>query len=229
MAGPLAFVVQAQNVQPVIAPRVRIIHPTGRRARGRTGTGEMAQPAIHLIRHRQDDVIGRERLAQTVGGNQPHHRILIRLAGIVGRENRNAIGDKPVPRRLVRQGLRQVVRAGHLIDVSGRVGNRQPPIHRQRRANHRAHVLVEIALAGGGRVDRAGRVGHRLIGDAETAGDHGRDAVGAGGALDDLRVDGVVGRQDAEHRVIAVHAVHAEIIPADDRVIGRGLAAMQGG
>ena len=40
-------------------------------------------------------------------------------------------------------------------------------------------------------------------------------------AVDDqLGLDGVVGRQDAEHRVIAVHAMHAQIVPAED-LVGR--------
>ena len=62
-----------------------------------------------------------------------------------------------------------------------------------------------------GGVERAGRVGHGLVGDGVAA------AVGDQFAADDeLGLDGVVGRQHGEHRVIAVHAVHAEVVPAEN-------------
>ena len=163
VAGPLSFVVQAQNVEPVIAPGVRVIDPAGRGARRRAGAGQVAQAAVHLVGHRQDDVVGGEHLAQAVGGDQAHHRILVRLAGVVRREYGDAVGDKPVhvrTRRVI--GCGTLARAGHVVDDAGRIGDRQPRVHRQRRADDRAHVVVEIALARRGGVNRAGRVGDGL-------------------------------------------------------------------
>lgn len=69
----------------------------------------------------------------------------------------------------------------------------------------------EAGLAAGSRVDRSVRIADRFKGDDDAA----RVADQVTRRIDELGVDGVVGGQDREDRVVAVHAVHAEVVPTD--------------
>lgn len=78
--------------------------------------------------------------------------------------------------------------------------------------------IPKICLGRADRVNRAGRVSHRLIGDASITADQHRRL----GLLQELSVSHVVGRQNSKDRVIlTVATVHPQLAPGDHGSIRR--------
>ena len=92
----LVLVVQAQNVQPVIALRIGVPDPAGGGLRGGLRAGGVAGAAIHFVGDRQHDVVGGDGLVAESRGDHSHQRIRILAPGVVVRRNRNAFGAEPV-------------------------------------------------------------------------------------------------------------------------------------
>jgi hypothetical protein len=73
--------------------------------------------------------------------------------------------------------------------------------------------LPEIGFSDGRHIDRPRGIGDRLVSHDVPAG--ARDALSS--RVKQLRVNRVVRRQDREDRIIRIHAMHAEVVPADHR------------
>ena len=213
----LVLIVQAQDVEPVVALRQPVPGPAGRRRGSGLRAGGMAGPAIHLVGHGQDDVVSGDRLIGTVPGNHAHDRVGVLLPRIVEGCDGNALGVKPVNGRedAVHRLVKGLEKVG-LADI-GRPRHRptgKPRIHRERSIQER-RVGVKVAFAGGSGVDGARPVCDRLVGH--------RIAGPVGDQLppdNELGLKGVVGRQDGEDRVIAIHAMHAKVVPAENSGAG---------
>ncbi len=204
--GKILFVVTPENVQPEVAFGIFAPHPTGGRLRIHLRAGGVTRPAIHLIGDRQHDVVCRDG-RRAVLRDQPHHWIRVLVSGIIVRRDWHAVRVEPIQARVIQHPLWHVVRARHPERI--RSGKRQPLVRGHATVEQR-RKLQPVPLASRRRVDRAGRISDRLIGHAVTA-DVGDQFAGD----NELRVDGIVGRQDAENGIITVHAMHAEIVPAE--------------
>ncbi len=101
--------------------------------------------------------------------------------------------------------------------TSSRVLPVRPVSGGQGHAEQGLGVGPEVGLAHGVGVAREGVL------QGQAVGDHGRQAGGVAPA-DDLRLQGVVGGQHRQQRVVAVHAVHAQVV-GDQQDVLVGLAA----
>ena len=138
---------------------------------------------------------------------------------VVVRRERNALRAPPIDWRehsggrlvglLKQHGLGGVVRAGH-------VPAGQPLIGRHVRPINCLGVGGIISFADGCGIKRTGRIGYRLIGDRIA-----RTICDQLASDDELRLNGVVRWQDAKNRIIAVHAVHAQVVPPENLVVRR--------
>ncbi len=178
----------------------------------------MTRAAVHFIRYRQNDVVRRNRRSPA-RGDQPHHGIWVFVMRVVIRGKRDPLRPPPIDgcsntrcrrvARLKEHRLRRVADAGH-------VPSGQPCVPGQRHAEKRLRIAEKIPLANGRGIERAGWIGHRLIANLITG------AVGYDPAVYYLLcLNCVVGGQDAENRIIAIHAVHAQIVPAEHLGSGR--------
>ncbi len=210
----MSFVVQAQDVQPIVAPRVAIPHPAIAGLGVRAGAGGMAELAVHFIGHREHDVGARENLPRAVGRGEAHHRILVRLPGIIIRRDRHTVGSEPLEARIVVHRLGCVVRSRHRVGI--RSGHGQADIFGGPNAVHLCRVLPEVALSPRRSVVGSVGIRHGVIRNADAR--HVRHQSPL--VVDELRVDRVVGRENREDGVVTVHAVHAQVVPAQKRPVG---------
>ncbi len=200
----LLLIVQAKDVELVVAVGITVVHPAGGGFGSRPAPGAVAGAAVHFIRHRKDDVRARQKGAAGITHGHPHHRIRILRVGIVVRRDRNAFAGENASRRIEGHDPRNVARSGH--GVPG-----EPDIFGEGNTEEGQDVLPEIRLADRGRIVGPGRVGDRLVGHGHARGIG--DQVSRG--VDDLRKEVVVGRQDREDGKVGVHAVHPEVVPGD--------------
>ena len=160
--GELLLVMEPEDVAPVVALRVGVVHPTGRRASGVPRTRGVAGRAVHLVGDRQDDArFGEDRGA--VPRDDAHHRVGVPGQRVVDRRDRNPFGAPPVGSAGPGHRLRRVRRAGHV--VSG-----QALVLGERDAEEVGDVVPEVRLADRGAIDRARRIGDRFVGQGEAPG-----------------------------------------------------------
>ena len=100
-----------------------------------------------------------------------------------------------------------------------RKGNRasEAGFRGQDRTEEGLRMIPEIGFSGAGRIDRTIGIRDGFIGDN----DSGRVAHEFSGGIHQLAIHGIEWRKDRENRVVVVHAVHAQVIPADEFLGGR--------
>ncbi len=204
----VTVVVEAEDVQPVVPLPVRRPLPAGRGPGRRGRAGGVAGGAVHLVGDRENHVEGRQHLPRGVAGRQPHQRVGILPSLVVPGRQRDPFGHVPPCVRVPVHGPGLVSRPGH-------GGSLEPLVHRGAGPEQVLDVVPEVGLARGGGVDRTARVRDRLPGDGDP--ETRRIFHQAAPVVDELGVDGVVRGQDGERPVAGVHAVHAEVVPAEER------------
>ena len=206
----LLFVVKAQDVEAVILFGVGVVDPA---APGlgvvAAGVAAVAQAAVHLVADRQHHVGRGQDLTAGVARHHLDERIKVLAAVVVVGGEGNAFGFPPalvgVERKRSRLG-------------GGRGVALKPHVGREGRAKKAGGVVPEVGLAVAVGVDAAVHTRGGLVGELDARGDD-RAVL----ALQ-LGVQVVVGRQDRENRVVAVHEVHAQVVPGgQDVVLLRGV------
>ncbi|MCY3002329.1 MAG: hypothetical protein NTV21_11045 [Planctomycetota bacterium] len=200
-------VVQDQDVALGADLGVGIGRPRDRRIVRGQQARLVAVAAVGLLRDRHDDVRrGDADARRAVIGAHAHQRVRVRAAEVVGRRDRDARGGEPLVLRFPAERLRPGIGC-----IGRHVEAEQALARLQRRSEERLRVVPEVGLADARGVDRAHRVGARGVAHVDGARvEQDRRARRTG--LDDLRVHDVERRQDREHRVFAIHAVHAEVV-----------------
>ena len=173
----------------------------------------MTRPAIHFIRNRQHDIGRRQDLPATLG-SQAHQRITIKITGIIIRRERDPVGRKPILRRFILHRLRDVSGSRHGERVRPR--DRQSHIQRQRQPKQGEDMIPKIRLPDRSCIDGTGRIRNRLIRHRNVR----RIDHEFAGRVDELRHNRIVRREQRENGEIVVHAMHAEVVPAHQRIIG---------
>ena len=93
-------------------------------------------------------------------------------------------------------------------------------VDRRWRTEQGLDEVPEVGLAARGRVARPVGIGDRFVRHAHAGGVAQQAAL----PVDELRLDRVVRRQECEHAVVRVHAMHPEVVPSDQRLVVRAAA-----
>ena len=90
----LLLVVQAENIQPVVALHIGIIHPPRRWFRGVGRTRRVTGPTIHFVRYGQDHIQFPDNAA-SIPGDQAHDGISILGVRVIIRSEGDTVGCPP--------------------------------------------------------------------------------------------------------------------------------------
>ena len=195
---------QVEDVATVIALRIRIVQPPAVRACVVAAARAVAADTGHLVRYRKHHARFGEKIAVAVVSRHSHQRVEVLGQGVVVGRDRYAVGNEHAGR---------CIEVHHLRRRLGTAEASQALASRRSHAEEIGDVVPEIGLADREAVDRAVGVGHGLEGHGHTVADH---AVAI--AVDQLGAQVVERWQYREHRVVCIHAVHAQIVPAEQRV-----------